>query len=514
MSRLRRVSYVSLVSALLAASADRDVAAIVVSHSFAPTVDAAMPGLLTRFGVPGAAVAFITGGRVVWTHGYGLANTAARTPVTPETEFNAGSISKTPTAWAVMRLVDQGKVDLDRPIDVYLKRWHLPVSSFDNTQVTVRRVLSHTSGISNHDYHGSDPRAPLPPFEDSLSGKTGTGEVRVVARPGSGFSYSGANFLLLALLVEDVSGQPFQAYLESEVFRPLHLTHSRYAGPPAADSAMATPYDGLGNALPTLRYNELPAAGLTTTVTDLATFAASGLAEAGGASPGRGVLKASTIALMESPAAASRWADRDPYGPNPQYGLGYTVRPEQFAGQIGVGHGGSNSGWESLFQIVPSTGDGIAIMTNSSNGSGVIASLLCAWRHWGAKAGQVVDCPTVDVRIPLLTAYKARGVEDAVALYRTLRRDEPGKYDFATHQLNSMGYQLMRSGDVGAGVRIFKLNAEQYPEDSNVHDSLGEACLKSGDKPLAIESYQRSLALNPENDNARDVLKGLGVAAP
>ena len=481
------------------------------SHPFAATVDAVTPGLLSRFSIPGAAVALIRNGEVVWMSGYGFADIATAKPVTPETGFNVGSISKTPAAWAVMHLVEEGKVDLDRPIEFYLKRWRLPTTSFDNGQVTVRRLLSHTSGISTHDYHGWDPDKPLPPIEDSLSGKTGTGEVHVVSTPGSAFSYSGANFLILALLVEEISKQPFQTYVESAIFKPLHMRHTQYGVLSHGQKEMATPYDGLRKALPILRYNEFAAAGLTTNLRDLATFAASGLTGRRGEAPGRGVLTPSTLALMESPAPASRWADRDPYGPNPQYGFGYTVRPDQFEGRIGVGHGGSNSGWESIFQIIPSTGDGIVIMTNSSNGSAIIAALLCSWRHWAARPGKTVDCPAVDVRIPLYGAYRRKGVADAVRLYRRLRQKEPDTYDLSVSQLNSMGYQLMRRGDVPAAVEIFRLNVEEFPRDWNVYDSLGEAYLKLGDKPRAIESYKRSLELNSHNDNGRQMLKTLGV---
>ena len=483
------------------------------THSFTSTVDSEAPNLLREYLVPGAAVALIQKGGVVWMHGYGFANVASGTRVTAETVFNVGSISKSPTAWAVMQLVSQGKVDLNRPVDSYLKRWHLPASSFDNSQVTVRRLLSHTSGISNHNFHGWDPESPLPPIEDSLAGKTGTGEVRVVAAPGSGFHYSGANYATLQLLVEEVSGQRFQDYMTVNIFRPLHMPNSQYGLPPKFEQVMATPYDGLENPIPILRYNELSAAGLTTTLRDLAKFAAAGLRGPAGEPAGRGVLKEQNIAQMQSPAPNSQWADRDPFGPEPKYGFGYTVRPAQFVGKVGIGHGGSNSGWESFYQIVPSTGDGIVIMTNSSNGGAFIASLLCSWRRWGAGNAQV-ECPNIDIRAVLYGTYRSKGVKEALSRYRELRQNAPDKYDFGVVQLNSMGYELLRKGDTKGAVEIFRLNVEQFPTDANVYDSLGEAYLKQGDKALAIESYKKSLDLNPQNDNARDVLKKLDVSIP
>lgn len=481
------------------------------TRSLIDKIESNMPALLDKYAVPGTAIALIRGGEVVWTKGFGKADSLTGKQVTTKTEFNVGSLSKTPTAWAVMRLVEEGKIGLDRPIDTYLKRWHLPPSSFDNSQVTVRRLLSHTSGISAHDYHGWDPASPLPPIEDSLAGKTGTGAVHLASAPGSAFSYSGANYAILQLLAEEVSGQPFAAFLRSRIFQPLGMTHTQYGLPSDYSTTMAIPYDALERPLPILRYNEFAAAGLTTNLNDLAIFAAASVEARGRVLPGRGILKAASVEAMESPTPATRWADKDPYGPDPQYGFGYTVRPDQFAGKVGVGHGGTNNGWESLVQIIPSTGDGIVIMTNSSNGSAVIACLLCYWREWAAGSGKRVTCPTIDVRIPLFQAYRKGGIRVASNVYRKLRQDEGNRYDFSSVQLNSMGYQLMRVGDTSAALEIFKLNVEQFPQDWNVYDSLGEAYLKLGDKAEAIVNYKKSLELNPNNDNGREVLKRLGA---
>jgi CubicO group peptidase (beta-lactamase class C family) len=475
-------------------------------------LEADLPATLERYAVPGAAVALIRDGKVVWSEGFGLADLTARIPVTPETEFNVGSLSKTPTAWAVLQLADEGKVRLDASVDTYLRRWHLPPSSFDNRQVTIGRLLSHTSGISNHDYHGWDPASPLPPIEDSLGGKTGTGVVQVVYAPSEAFHYSGANYAILELLIEDISGRPFAEYMQSRIFQPLHMLHTQYGLPGDFEKTMAKPYDALENPLPILRYNELAAAGLTTNIRDLAIFAAAGLKTKTGALPGRGLITPETAEQMESPKPNTKWADEDPYGPSPQYGFGYTVRPDQFAGRTGVGHGGTNNGWESLVQIVPSTGDGIVIMSNSSNGSAVIASVLCDWRQWAAGESRQAVCPKIDVRIPLLRAYRAGGIGELVNLYHRLRQNDSKRYDFSLSELNSLGYQVMRMGDTAGAVEIFKLNVEQFPREWNVYDSLGEAWLKLGNKSEAIENYRKSLELNPQNENGREMLKRLGAS--
>ncbi|HEY3836360.1 MAG TPA: serine hydrolase [Bryobacteraceae bacterium] len=481
------------------------------SEAFIELADKSVPGALRDYNVPGLAAALIRHGAVVWMKGYGFADVAFAKPITPDTAFNVGSLSKTATAWGVMRLVERRKVELDRPVDDYLKGWRLPPSQFDAKQVTIRRVLSHTAGISNHDYHGWDATSPLPPIIDSLSGKTGTGKVRVVSPPGTGFRYSGADYAIMQLLIESLSGLSFQDYMKAEVFQPLGMKDTWFGLPLDFARIMALPYGPFAEPLPRLRYNELAAAGLTTTLRDLATLAAAGLKGPHGARPGRGVLEPQTIEVMQTPQPHTRWADRDPYGPNPQYGLGYTVRPDQFAGEVGIGHGGTNRGWESLMQIIPATGDGIVLMTNSSNGGAVISTVLCSWRKWAVQ-GAPGACPAIDIRAELYGVYGHKGVEAALDRYRELRRSDSDKYDFSVNELNSMGYEILRRGDKAAAVEIFKLNAEQFPHDWNVYDSLGEALLKAGDKPHAIESYRKSVELNPQNGNGRNALQSLGAS--
>ena len=121
-------------------------------------LDAEAPGWLEQASVPGAAVAVIRNGEVVATRGYGFADVAKSIPVTPTTGFNIGSISKTIAAWGVMTLVERGELDLDAPVETYLTRWHFPESEFDEKGVTIRRLLSHTAGLSLHGYPGWGPR--------------------------------------------------------------------------------------------------------------------------------------------------------------------------------------------------------------------------------------------------------------------------------------------------------------------------------------------------------------------
>ncbi len=141
-----------------------------------------------------------------------------------ETLFQVASMSKWITAWGVMTLVEAGKLDLDAPVSTYLSRWSLPESEFDNSGVTVRRLLSHTAGLTDGlGYGGFAPGQPVQPIEASLTRAADAspgadGAVRVGIEPGSAFEYSGGGYTLLQLIVEEVSGQSFNDYMRSAVF--------------------------------------------------------------------------------------------------------------------------------------------------------------------------------------------------------------------------------------------------------------------------------------------------------
>lgn len=342
-------------------------------------LDAEVPGWLEQTSVPGAAVAVIRDGEVAATRGYGFADVAQSIPVTPSTGFNVGSISKTIAAWGVMTLVERGKLGLDTPVDAYLTRWHLPESTFDERGVTIRRLLSHTAGLSLHGYPGWGPADPLPTLEESLSGKTnGPGAVFLIMEPGTRWQYSGGGYTLAQLLVEEVTDESFEDYVRAAVLRPLGMVNSDFDLSAELMARSSLAYDERGLPTPNPRFTEQAAAGLHTTVEDLARFAAAALATDDGAAPGRGVLQPQTVELMLTPAPAS----------NRSYGLGYSATLRT-TGAAGRGHGGSNRGWQAVFEVIPETRDGIVVLTNSSIGGRAYQRIVQTWDQW--LAGQLVQ---------------------------------------------------------------------------------------------------------------------------
>ena len=319
--------------------------------------------------VRGVGIALVRDGKLAWALGCGWADVAAEREVTGDTVFNIGSISKTVAAWGLMKLVEEKKLDLDAP--VVTKRWRLPPSEFDASGVSLRRLLSHTAGLSLHGYPGFWPPKELPTLEASLAGDTnGAGDVHLEAAPGTRWKYSGGGFTLAQLLLEETSGTSFAEYMRVNVFVPLGMERSAYGWPAEILEASATPYDERGKPLPRggPLFPELAAAGLQTTAADLGRFAEASLGRA------KRVLEPATLALMQTAAPAS-----------PAYGLGYDVRDVR--GVRIVGHGGANDGWMAHLAVVPESGDGLVVLTNGSNGNAVIRVLDRAWTdHLATRA--------------------------------------------------------------------------------------------------------------------------------
>ena len=155
-------------------------------------------------------------------------------PVDRDTRFPLASMSKWFTAYAVLQLVPSGRLDLDAPIGSYLTQWQLPAGPFDAQQVTIRRLLSHTAGLTDGlgfgDYLPSESVPSLPETLRHPQASADTAVVIAVGRPpGSGFQYSGGGYLMLQALLEDVTGIPFATWMQDSVFRPLGMHRATYA---------------------------------------------------------------------------------------------------------------------------------------------------------------------------------------------------------------------------------------------------------------------------------------------
>jgi len=327
--------------------------------------DTLVPMLLGQAHVPGAALALIHDNEMVWSQGYGLADEAYSTLVATDTLFSVESISKTLTAWEIMRLVEAGQIDLDAPVNQYLTSWQLTaVGRNDPNEATIRRILSHTAGLNVDGYAGYNADTGyLPSLPDFLSGTFGTPRVQVILPPGRSFLYSGGGYTILQLLIEDITGESFSAVMQRDLFDPLGMDHSIFSWTNQTPWHWATSHTASGLVDHDLIHEDLAAGGLFTTVNDLARFLTVGMTG--------DFLTPESIALMHTPAAAT----------NGQYGFGNFLFSLQDGTPV-VWHDGIGVGTRTIFFLLPDSGDGLIILTNKGNGNRIFRQIVCAWDEW------------------------------------------------------------------------------------------------------------------------------------
>ena len=356
--------------------------------AFTEYLDGRIALLMAQYGVPGVSIALVRGGKLAWSGAYGYADLEHGRKMTVDAVFRVESISKSVTAWGVMKLVQQGLVSLDDPVQQYLGDWKLPESAYSEQKVTIRRLLSNSAGMPlgtiGEEY---SPQSDMPSLQETLAI-----EARLVHEPGSGFFYSNAGFHLLELLVEEVTGRDFAEYMAEEVLIPLDMHNSAFAWNETLKAAIPTGYDLQGNPVPVYVYPAKASGGLLATVEDIARFVSAGMA--GPYYEDHGVLEQESIRELympeiDVPGLLGAVADA--------YGLGYFLE-NLSDGRQAVWHGGQGHGWMSHFHAVPETGNGIVILTNSQRSWPLIAQVLNDWARWNGfnsvKMGRITYATT------------------------------------------------------------------------------------------------------------------------
>ena len=472
-------------------------------NTFVKSLDQKIPKLLNDFIVPGTAIAIIDDGEIVLQKAYGLADATKGEKVTTTTGFNIGSISKTIAAWGIMKLVEEGKIDLDTPAEKYLTRWQLPESEFDSKKVTVRRLLSHTAGLSLHGYPGWSPKDRLSTIEESLNGRNnGPGRVEMIMEPGTKWKYSGGGYTILQLIVEEVTGQKFEDYIQTAVLNPLGMKDSSYKIDETILNNSSLEYDSFGDEIDFELFTAQAAAGLHTTIEDFTRFAYASLFAHKDNKKYNKVLSGKTLKEMMEPAPVS----------NDSYGLGYQVQKVPNTSYTLKGHGGANSGWHAFFRVNPETNDGFIMITNGGSGYNIYTQIFCDWIQWKTGESMGNRCSVKpSIAAKLKTIIDTKGASSITSAYKDFKTNNSDDYNFSENDLNDLGYYYMGKKELTNALAVFKLNVDEFPKSSNVYDSYGEALLENGNTEDAIVNYKKSVELNPANTHGIDVLKKLNV---
>jgi CubicO group peptidase (beta-lactamase class C family) len=334
---------------------------------------------MRMYHVPGVSIAIVDGSRVVFERGYGVTDFGGSKAVDSTTLFLAGSISKPIFASGILNLVVQGKLSLDEDVNRRLTSWHLPESPFTATEkVTLRRILTHSAGLTVHGFPGYATDKPIPTVPQVLDGlpPANTPAVRNDTVPGARYSYSGGGITIAQLLATDVTREKFPELMQRLVLKPAGMTRSSYENPlpanrwpetAAGHEKIDTPVPGRWHIYP-----EMAAAGLWTTSADLARWSIA-LSDAYNGKSNRLMSTDMARQMVSHQVATQR-------GCPGAWGLGVAVDDITAPADAHFSHGGRDEGFVASLDMWPVRGQGIVILTNGVSGA-LIVEIQDAFRQ-------------------------------------------------------------------------------------------------------------------------------------
>jgi len=452
--------------------------------------------LMEAFKVPGLSVAVIDNYKIDWAKGYGVTEIGGQAPVTTRTLFQAGSISKPVAATGALYLVERGKLSLDEDVNKKLVTWKVPENEFTKDQkVTLRRLMSHSAGLTVHGFPGYAVGEPRPTLVQIFNGEkpANTAPIRVDFVPGTKSRYSGGGITIEQQLMVDVTGTPFTQFMHKTVLERIGMTDSSYEQPLPPDRAALTATGTYADGKPVPGkwhiYPEMAAAGLWTTPTDLAKFGIEIALSKQGKS--NRVLSQAMTQEMLKPQID-------------QVGLGFFLGTGKNADQFG--HNGADEGFQADLVMFSDSGKGMAMMGNSDNFFFVVPYVEDAVAKeygWTRPARQ----HSAGEALVLVAAMK--GTQAAMEEFQYLKQAGLSDYKVDEKSLNRLGYYLLQHNNTDDAIQVFKRNVEEYPQNWNGYDSLGAAYMEAGQKELAIQNYEKSVQMNPKNEDGAAMLKKL-----
>ncbi|WP_298517889.1 serine hydrolase [uncultured Kordia sp.] len=346
--------------------------------------------------VPGVSIAVVEDGKLKWAKGYGIANSNTGAKVDENTMFQAGSISKPIAALAVLQLVEKGILDLDEDVNNYLKDWKIPDNEFTkNEKVTLRRLLTHTAGVTVHGFPGYKQSATFPTTTQVLNGEGNTSKIFVDTVPGSIWRYSGGGYTIAQKVIEDVTQQSLETYMASNVLEIMNMENSTFEQPLANREANASAaYDFQGKIIDGLWHNypEKAAAGLWTTPSDLAKYCIE-IQE---------ILKGKENAVLQKETVVKMLTKH-----KNDWGLGPSLHSgEDF---LIFRHGGKNAGFTNRFLSFTKRGYAVVIMTNADNGNSLIDEISRAIsKHYDLGISDTRTVKTVELSNEELSKFTGK----------------------------------------------------------------------------------------------------------
>lgn len=500
--------------------------------------------------VPGLSVAVVKDFKVEWARTYGVKDIETKEPVTTETLFQAGSISKPVAAMVALKRVQDGKITLDENINNKLQTWKLPDNEFTaKKKVTLANLLSHTAGLTVHGFPGYAVGEKIPTLPQVLNGTepANTAAVRVDLEPGTKFRYSGGGTTIAQLAIMDIEKRAYPQIAQETVLGPLNMTNSTYSQPLPDDWRKKAASGHLGNGSPVPGklhiYPEMAAAGLWTTPTDLAKFAIEVQLSYAGRS--NKILSQQMTEKMVTPFME-------------QVGLGFFI--DKRGNSVYFGHDGADEGFRAQLLMHREKGYGAVVMVNSDNGQimpEVLRSIAKAY-NWdeflppvneilsleaskldeyagrfqinpdriltiAREDGKLIARPTADNKFELLPVAENTFIRREQNIRYTFVKGTDGikelQFSFAAGGGGTapkvsaemlIPFEHLTAGNIEKAVEGYRQIKKEKPDNASITEArlngLGYGFLRAKKLPEAIAYFKLNVEFYPKSSNVYDSL--------
>lgn len=462
---------------------------------FNPKLDVVLEEITVHWGIPGLAVGIVENGEIVYARGFGVQSLETQTPVTPDSIFCVASIAKCFVASAILQLIEQGKLELDAPLSQSLPYFRLDDERY--RQITLRQVLSHTSGMPDMDENEYDELVAHPEYDDGAAERyvRALSSRKMIAAPGECFAYSNIAYNVLGDLIAKISGQTFEGYMKEHILRPAGMPDSTFYFPDVPRERLAVPHlrapQMMVNPIYPYHRGDAPASFLHSTVVEMCHWAITSL--------NRGIYREERIL---TPASYDlMWTPVAKRGIPPlreEMGLGWSLG--HFNGASTVGHGGGGFGWTCFLVLLPEKNSGAIVLCNeeSSAHDRAVEAVIHTLLEQEPQPG------TVSWMIPITQALQTGGIRAAYACYNEIKGSPD--YFFEENELISLFYQLMSVKKFDLAIEVLELNLHTFPEHLFLYLFLAKNLLRRNDRARAETILQKALVISPEHDAVTDML--------
>jgi CubicO group peptidase (beta-lactamase class C family) len=462
-------------------------------------LDAVLEEIVTRWGIPGMAVGIVQENEIIYARGFGVQSLDTQAPVTPESIFCVASVAKCFVATALMHLVEQQRLDLDTPLVSYLPYFRLDDARY--RRITIRQMLSHTSGLPDMDENDYDEMVAHPEYDEGAAERyvRALSGYPMVADPGERFLYSNIAYNVLGDLISKISGQTFEAFMQEKILFPAGMLNSTFLLEEVDRHRLAVPHlrspEMIVNPVYPYHRADAPASFLHATLLDMCRWGITCLNQ--GFYPGQQrILTPASYELMWTPVA--------PWGYPPFYediGLGWTLG--HYNGVKTVSHGGMGFGWTDFLTILPEKKVAAMIMSNEES--------WARSRTLRAVVSAMLDCePQVDTvswMVPVSQALQEGGIEAAAACAARIKEGGSPEYYMDEDELDNLAIQLVSLKKFDMAADVLKLNIQAYPESSASYLSLANIYLQKGSRAAAEEILLKALTIKPTHTAAARLLE-------